>query len=57
MSYSPNSPFSLLRALSQDMFHKILHGFKDQVGEEHWTRFRDQFPPPLRERLAANYGV
>ena len=47
-------PFS---CYSQDMFHKILHGFKDQVGEEHWTRFRDQFPPPLRERLAANYGV
>nr|XP_009858661.1 transportin-1 [Ciona intestinalis] len=41
----------------KDMFHKILHGFKDQVGEETWTRFSEQFPQPLKERLLANYGV
>ena len=36
---------------------QILHGFKDQVGEDNWTKFSDQFPPPLRERLAHHYGV
>uniref|UniRef100_A0A131XH30 Putative nuclear transport receptor karyopherin-beta2/transportin importin beta superfamily n=1 Tax=Hyalomma excavatum TaxID=257692 RepID=A0A131XH30_9ACAR len=38
-------------------FHEILHGFKNQVGEENWQRFSEQFPPALKERLAANYGV
>ncbi|XP_077981627.1 transportin-1-like isoform X3 [Glandiceps talaboti] len=41
----------------KEMFFKILHGFKAQVGEENWKRFSDQFPQPLRERLAAHYGV
>lgn len=41
----------------KDMFYKILHGFKDQVGEETWTRFAEQFPVPLKERLSTNYGV
>ncbi|XP_041357123.1 transportin-1-like [Gigantopelta aegis] len=41
----------------KDMFCKILHGFKNQVGEENWTKFSDQFPTPLKERLSVNYGV
>jgi len=41
----------------KEMFNKILHGFKNQVGEENWKRFSDQFPPQLKERLAAMYGV
>uniref|UniRef100_H2ZM68 Transportin-1 n=1 Tax=Ciona savignyi TaxID=51511 RepID=H2ZM68_CIOSA len=41
----------------KEMFYKILHGFKDQVGEETWGRFSEQFPQPLKERLLANYGV
>ncbi|CAL9682276.1 unnamed protein product [Knipowitschia caucasica] len=41
----------------RDMFCKILHGFKNQVGEENWKRFSDQFPMPLKERLATFYGV
>ncbi|XP_033738748.1 transportin-1-like isoform X3 [Pecten maximus] len=41
----------------KDMFYKILHGFKNQVGEENWTKFSDQFPQPLRERLAVHYAV
>lgn len=41
----------------KEMFYKILHGFKTQVGEENWGKFSDQFPQPLRERLAVNYGV
>ncbi|TFK01396.1 PIN2/TERF1-interacting telomerase inhibitor 1 [Platysternon megacephalum] len=41
----------------RDMFYKILHGFKDQVGEENWQQFSEQFPPLLKERLAVFYGV
>jgi len=41
----------------KDMFGKILHGFKTQVGEKRWKEFSDQFPPPLKERLQTNYGV
>ncbi|KAI4487598.1 hypothetical protein M0804_005747 [Polistes exclamans] len=41
----------------KDMFHKILHGFKNQVGPENWKRFSDQFPLPLSERLHNMYGV
>jgi len=41
----------------RDMFLKILHGFKQQVGDEAWNKFAEQFPAPLRERLASNYGV
>ncbi|ROI16630.1 Transportin-1 [Anabarilius grahami] len=41
----------------REMFYKILHGFKNQVGDENWRRFSDQFPLPLKERLAAFYGV
>merc|ERR1719495_2477582 len=41
----------------KDMFGKILHGFKNQVGEESWAKFSEQFPQPLKERLQTNYGV
>ncbi|NXL96933.1 TNPO2 protein, partial [Tyrannus savana] len=41
----------------RDMFYKILHGFKAQVGEENWQQFSEQFPPLLKDRLAAFYGV
>ncbi|XP_026104559.1 transportin-1-like isoform X3 [Carassius auratus] len=41
----------------REMFYKILHGFKNQVGDENWRRFSDQFPLPLKERLATFYGV
>lgn len=36
---------------------QILHGFKDQVGDENWQQFSEQFPPLLKERLSACYGV
>jgi len=36
---------------------QILHGFKNQVGEENWKHFYDQFPQQLQERLTAAYGV
>ncbi|KAK0088459.1 hypothetical protein PV325_011988 [Microctonus aethiopoides] len=41
----------------KDMFQKILHGFKNQVGPENWKRFSDQFPQQLGERLHNMYGV
>ena len=41
----------------KEMFYKILHGFKHQYGEEQWAKFSEQFPLPLKERLATNYGV
>ncbi|XP_078657001.1 transportin-1-like isoform X1 [Branchiostoma floridae x Branchiostoma belcheri] len=41
----------------KEMFFRILHGFKNQVGEENWRRFSDQFPLPLKERLSTQYGV
>ncbi|KAF5289606.1 hypothetical protein FQR65_LT11797 [Abscondita terminalis] len=41
----------------RDIFMKILHSFKAQVGEDNWKRFSDQFPPLLSERLSTLYGV
>ncbi|CAH1960718.1 unnamed protein product [Acanthoscelides obtectus] len=41
----------------KEVFAKILHSFKAQVGEENWRRFSDQFPPQLDERLSQLYGV
>ncbi|KAK6059968.1 hypothetical protein COOONC_02383 [Cooperia oncophora] len=41
----------------KEMFSRILNGFRSQVGIENWTAFTAQFPPPLRERLAAQYNV
>ena len=41
----------------KDMFYKILQGFKAQVGDQNWAQFSEQFPLPLKERLATQYGV
>ncbi|EEB14578.1 transportin-2, putative [Pediculus humanus corporis] len=41
----------------KEMFSKILHGFRIQVGEENWKRFSDQFPTQLQEKLSGMYGV
>ncbi|KAJ8986236.1 hypothetical protein NQ317_009942 [Molorchus minor] len=41
----------------KEVFIKILHSFKAQVGEENWKRFSDQFPPQLNERLLELYGI
>ncbi|XP_052892869.1 transportin-1 isoform X2 [Anopheles moucheti] len=40
-----------------EMLQKILQGFKVQVGEENWSRFVEQFPPQLSERLAVMYSI
>ena len=42
---------------SSDHHLQILHGFKDQVGDESWNQFAEQFPPALKERLSKNYEV
>ena len=36
---------------------QILHGFKNEVGDQNWRVFADQFPPALREKLATLYQV
>lgn len=41
----------------KEVFVKILHTFKAQVGEENWKRFSDQFPPQLKDRLSSLYGI
>uniref|UniRef100_A0A671LLU0 Transportin-1 n=1 Tax=Sinocyclocheilus anshuiensis TaxID=1608454 RepID=A0A671LLU0_9TELE len=40
----------------QDDYGCMLHT-QNQVGDENWRHFSDQFPLPLKERLAAFYGV
>ncbi|KAK1877403.1 Transportin-2 [Dissostichus eleginoides] len=44
------NPAGVVQDDLRDMFYKILHGFKDQVGEENWQQFSEQFPPLLKER-------
>ncbi|XP_022647972.1 transportin-1-like [Varroa jacobsoni] len=39
----------------KNTFAEILHGFKNQVGEDAWNRFTMQFPAPLHERLRQAY--
>ncbi|CAG9581670.1 unnamed protein product [Danaus chrysippus] len=41
----------------KEMFTKILHGFKNQVGDDNWRRFTDQFPVQLSARLSAMCGI
>lgn len=49
--------FSITRLIFCLPILQILHCFKEQVGEENWKRFTEQFPPPLKERLTQQYGV
>lgn len=37
--------------------HQILHGFRNEVGEDNWRVFAEQFPPALKEKLATTYHV
>uniref|UniRef100_A0A8R1XN05 Transportin-1 n=1 Tax=Onchocerca volvulus TaxID=6282 RepID=A0A8R1XN05_ONCVO len=39
------------------MFSRILHGFRQQVGDLNWAAFTSQFPIPLKQRLANQYDV
>lgn len=36
---------------------QILHGVKNQVGDESWRVFSDQFPQILKDRLFSQYGI
>lgn len=45
------------RLLIKKMFFQILHGFKNQVGEDNWRQFSEQFPQILKDRLHAQYGI
>ncbi|TMS32640.1 hypothetical protein L596_000457 [Steinernema carpocapsae] len=39
------------------VFHRILHGFKMQVGETNWSNFLASCPVPLRQRLQQQYQI
>ncbi|XP_046847049.1 transportin-1-like [Xenia sp. Carnegie-2017] len=41
----------------KETFHKILHTFKSEVGDETWKKFFTQFPLALQQRLASVYGI
>lgn len=41
----------------KQLFYDILHGFKNQVGDQGWQQFRQTFHPDMREKLASQYGV
>ncbi|KAI5452311.1 hypothetical protein NCC49_000874 [Naganishia albida] len=40
-----------------DMFHKILAGFKQMLGDEAWNAEKASYPAPLVQRLQERYGV
>ncbi|XP_065175090.1 transportin-1-like [Sycon ciliatum] len=41
----------------QEMFQRILHGFKNEIGEAEWVMVSSQFPTLLLDRLNAVYGL
>lgn len=41
----------------KQLFYEILHGFKNQVGEQSWQQFTQSFRVEVKEKLAAQYGV
>lgn len=41
----------------KQLFYEILHGFKNQVGEQSWQQFTQTFPIEMKEKLASQYGV
>uniref|UniRef100_A0A8C9L8P6 Transportin-1 n=1 Tax=Pavo cristatus TaxID=9049 RepID=A0A8C9L8P6_PAVCR len=59
------SSFALLGDLTKACFQHVkpcigmfpFHTKQLTFGDENWRRFSDQFPLPLKERLAAYYGV
>ena len=41
----------------KEMFTNILSTYVNEIGIEQWKLYSDQFPPPLREKLALLYNV
>jgi len=41
----------------RQLFYEILHGFKNQVGEQSWQQFTQSFPIEMKEKLTSQYGV
>lgn len=41
----------------KQIFYEILHGFKNQVGEQSWQQFTQSFPIEMKEKLYNQYGV
>lgn len=38
-------------------FHQILHGFKQNIGAQHWNQFFGEFPEPLKKYLQQQYQL
>eukprot|EP00053_Salpingoeca_punica_P016079 m.149929 g.149929 ORF g.149929 m.149929 type:complete len:650 (-) comp16870_c2_seq1:1041-2990(-) len=38
-------------------FYTILHLFKEKAGQERWSQFFSQFPPPLQNSLSVKYRL
>jgi hypothetical protein len=52
MLQEPQISFKLFVSMVlADVLNKYLRDFNNQVGEENWERFSDQFPPQLKEKL------
>lgn len=41
----------------KQLLYEILHGFKNQVGEQSWQQFTQSFPIEMKEKLSSHYGV
>ncbi|CAJ0950774.1 unnamed protein product, partial [Mesorhabditis belari] len=41
----------------KQMFYRILAGFKQNVGDQNWTLFTNQFPPTLRQKFVSHYAL
>lgn len=41
----------------KQLFYEILHGFKNQVGEQSWQQFTQSFRAEMKDRLSGLYGV
>lgn len=41
----------------KQLFYEILHGFKNQVGEQSWQQFTQAFPVEMKQKLSSQYGI
>lgn len=41
----------------KQLFYEILHGFKNQVGEQSWQQFTQSFSVEMRRKLSEQYNV
>lgn len=41
----------------KQLFYEILHGFKNQFGEQSWQQFTQAFPNEMKEKLVSQYNI